>query len=82
VTIQPHVQPVTLPMITSATHAMAVMNIRLKKSAESMRKKTSNNLTNAWSAIAVGTQTRQKAVKEVKANAVIDGIRNLNAVIW
>ena len=60
---------------------MAVMNIRLKKSAESMRKKASNNLTNAWSAIAVGTMTRQKAAKEVKANAVIEGIRNLNAVI-
>ena len=60
---------------------MAVMNTRLKKSAKSMRKKASNNLTNAWSAIAVGTKKRQKAAKEVKENAVIKEIRNLNAVI-
>ena len=52
-TILLHVQPVTLPMITSAIPVMDAMNIRLKKSDVNIGKKASINLTDALNVIEV-----------------------------
>jgi len=57
-TIQPHVQAVTLPMITSAIPVMDAMNIRLKKFDVSIGKKASINLIDALNVIEVVKQTR------------------------
>jgi hypothetical protein len=50
---QLRVQHATLPIITSGTHAMGAMNIRLRKSEVSIWKKAYKNMNNAFNAIAV-----------------------------